>query len=81
MAASLQPVVGELQRLLPITWAERRHTLVRIDAGFGDDANLRWLLPWGYQVLAKGYSGKRAAVYARRLAPPTGWNCSPATAG
>jgi len=65
-------VVGELQRLLPLTWAERQRTLIRLDAGFGDDANLRWLLPWGYQALAKGYSGKRAVAYARRLAP-TDW--------
>lgn len=67
--ASLRPVVCELQRLLLLTWAARQRTLIRIDAGFGDDANLSWLLPWGYQALAKGYSGKRAAAYARRLAP------------
>jgi hypothetical protein len=67
--ASLQPVVCELQRLLPLTWTERQRTVIRLDAGFGDDANLSWLLPWGYQVLAKGYSGKRAVAYARRLAP------------
>jgi hypothetical protein len=67
--ASLRPVVRELQRLLPLDGWQRQHTLLRIDAGFGDDANLAWLLPLGYQVLAKGYSGKRAAAYARRIKP------------
>ena len=73
--ASLQPGVCELQRLLPLTWTERRRTLIRLDAGFGDDANLSWLLPWGYQVLAKGYSGKRAVSYARRLVPRRAGSC------
>ena len=70
--ASLEPVVGELQRLLPFTWAERQRTLIRLDARFGDDAHgVSWLLPWGYQVLAKGYSGKQAepmlGAWLRRL--------------
>jgi hypothetical protein len=70
-------VVCELQRLLPLTWNERQRTLIRLDAGFGDDANLSWLLPWGYQVLAKGYSGKRAVAYARRLAPSAWFEVEP----
>jgi hypothetical protein len=70
-------VVCELQRLLPLTWTERQRTIVRLDAGFGDDANLRWLLPQSYQVLAKGYSGKRAAAYARRLAPSAWYEVEP----
>jgi hypothetical protein len=65
--ASLQPAVTELHRLLPVTFRERQRILLRIDGGFGDDENLRWLLPQGYQVLAKGYSGKRATAYARRV--------------
>ncbi len=66
--ASLQPVVRALQDLLRLNWQQRQRTLVRIDGGFGDDTNLNWLLRQGYQVLAKGYSGKRAKAFARRVA-------------
>ena len=66
--ASLQPVVRALQDLLPLNWQQRQRTVVRIDGGFGDDTNLNWLLRQGYQVLAKGYSGKRAKAFARRVA-------------
>lgn len=62
-------MVNEVQRLLPLDCRQRQSTLIRLDAGFGDDANLAWLIPLGYQVLAKGYSGKRAAAYARRIQP------------
>lgn len=57
----------ELERVLPLNRTERRRTLIRTDAGFGTDGNLRWLLPQEYQVLVKGFSGKRAAAYARRV--------------
>lgn len=67
--AALRPVVQALQALLPLSWRERQATLLRMDGGFGDDDNLAWLLRQGYQVLAKGYSGKRASAYARRVAP------------
>jgi hypothetical protein len=70
--AALQPVMIELQRVLPLNWTQRQRTLIRLDGGFGDDANLTWLLPWGYQVLAKGYSGKRALAYANRV-PTANW--------
>lgn len=65
--ASLPPAVRELRRLLPVSFRERHRILLRIDGGFGDDRNLHWLMPQGYQVLAKGYSGKRAAAYASRV--------------
>ena len=66
--ASLQPAILEFERLCPLTPWQRTRTLLRIDGGFGSDENLNWLLPRGYQVVAKGYSGKRAAAYARRVA-------------
>jgi hypothetical protein len=65
--ASLQPAVSEIHRLLPVSFRERQRIILRIDGGFGDDGNLHWLMPQGYQVLAKGYSGKRASAYARRV--------------
>jgi Transposase DDE domain group 1 len=36
-----------------------------MDAGFGTDANLAYLLPYDYQVLVKGFSAGRAAAHAR----------------
>jgi len=45
----------------------RQRTLYRLDGGAGTDDNLRWLLGRGYQVIAKGYSGKRAHALARRV--------------
>jgi hypothetical protein len=39
--------------------------VLRLDGGFGTDANLNWALWHGYQVLAKGYSGKRAKAFAQ----------------
>jgi len=36
-----------------------------MDAGFGTDRNLTWLLPHDYQVPAKGHSTARAAAHAR----------------
>ena len=44
----------------------RQRTLYRLDGGSGTDKNLRWLLSRGYQVLAKGFSGKRAQALAAR---------------
>ena len=38
-----------------------------MDAGFGTDANLAWVLPQGYQLLVKGFSAGRAAAHARRI--------------
>jgi hypothetical protein len=47
--------------------AQKHRTVVRIDAGFGTDANINRVLWHGYAVLAKAYSGKRAKAYAQRV--------------
>jgi hypothetical protein len=64
---SLQPAVLALERVLQLDAARRQRTLLRLDAGFGTDENLAWVLQRRYQIIAKGYSGKRAAAYARRV--------------
>jgi len=46
---------------------QRRQVLIRLDAGFGSDDNINWLLHRGYHVLSKGYSGKRATAFARQV--------------
>lgn len=65
--ACLQPTVATAERVLGLTPAQRRRTVLRLDGGFGTDANLNWALWHGYQVLAKGYSGKRANAFARAV--------------
>lgn len=58
-------MLSELERLLPLTRSERLRTILRMDAGFGTDANLAYLLPHDYQVVLKGFSAGRAAAHAR----------------
>jgi hypothetical protein len=61
----LHPTVAAVERVLGLPRAQRRQTVLRLDGGFGTDANLNWALWHGYQVLAKGYSGKRAKAFAQ----------------
>jgi hypothetical protein len=56
-----------MERVLGLTPAQRRRTVLRLDGGFGTDANFNWALWHGYQVLGKGYSGKRAKAFARAV--------------
>jgi len=58
---------GEEQVLQMHERHQRGHILIRLDAGFGSDPNVNWLLHRGYQVLSKGKSGKRAAAFARQV--------------
>lgn len=43
----------------------------RLDGGFGTDEKLRWLLGRGYQVIVKGFSGRRADNLAKQVSR---WN-------
>ena len=61
----LRPTVAAVARMLGWPRAQRRRTVLRLDGGFGTDANLNWALWHGYQVLTKGYSGKRAKAFAQ----------------
>jgi hypothetical protein len=60
--------VAAVERVLGLTPAQRRRTVLRFDGGFGTDVNLNWALWHGYHVLAKGYRGKRANAFARAVA-------------
>jgi len=65
---SLRSTVEVMEQLLAVT--DRRHRgqmLIRLDAGFGSDANINWLLHRGYHILTKGYSSKRAVAIARQV--------------
>ena len=65
--ACLRPPVAAVERLVGLPPAQRRRTVLRLDGGFGTDANLNWALWQGYQVLAKGDRGKRAQAFARAV--------------
>jgi hypothetical protein len=48
--------------------SKRRSKIIwRVDAGFGTDDKLRWLLARDYQMIAKGHSGRRAQSLARQV--------------
>lgn len=65
---ALRPAVLTLEDILYLnTPARRREVLLRLDGGFGSDDNLSWTLARGYRLIAKGYSGKRAAAFARQV--------------
>lgn len=46
---------------------QRGRVLIRLDAGFGNDQNINWLLHRGYQVLSKHKSSKRASLLASKI--------------
>lgn len=60
----LQPAVLAVESSFELGPRERKRTLYRLDGGSGTDENLAWLLARGYQVLAKGFSGRRAQALA-----------------
>lgn len=65
---SLHKTVQMVEQLLQMHERHQRdRVLIRLDAGFGSDPNINWLLHRGYQVLSKGKSGKRAAAFARQV--------------
>jgi len=63
----LQAAVLAVESSFDLGPAERKRTLYRLDGGAGTDENLRQLLARDYQVLAKGFSGKRANALAARV--------------
>ena len=63
----VQIAVEQVESSFDLAEAQRKRTLYRLDGGSGTDANLRWLLDQGYQVLAKGFSGNRANALAKQV--------------
>ncbi len=59
-----QPAVLAVESSFDLGSAQRKRTLYRLDGGSGTDKNLRWLLARDYQLLGKGFSGKRARALA-----------------
>jgi hypothetical protein len=65
---ALQPLVTAAEAVLNLADAQRRRTILRIDAGGGSVAEVNWALARGYQVHGKDYSGTRAKVLAESVA-------------
>ena len=63
----LQAAVLGVESSFELGPTERKRTLYRLDGGAGTDENLRQLLARDYQVLAKGFSGKRAKALAAQV--------------
>jgi hypothetical protein len=63
----LKDSVWQLESSLALSWWHRQRTCIRIDAGFGTDSNLNWLLQQGYQLVAKNQSGRRAGAWGQRV--------------
>ncbi len=66
--ATFKTTVRTVQNMLQLTRDQRRQTVWRTDGGLGTDDNINWALAHDYQVLMKGYNGKRANAFARRIA-------------
>ncbi len=75
-AAVFKKTAQEIEDLLQLTTTTRTHILWRLDAGFGTDANINWALWRKYQLLVKGYSGKRATKLAQSVHE---WTSAPTT--
>ena len=63
----LQPAVKGVESSFDLAPNKRNRVLYRLDGGSGTDTNLRWLLQRGYQVVGKGFSGKRANALASQV--------------
>jgi hypothetical protein len=60
--------IKQLEALLQLhDRRQRGGVLIRLDAGFGNDQNINWLLHRGYQVLSKHKSSKRASLIASQV--------------
>ena len=63
----LQPAVMAVESSLELGDRQRSNIVYRLDGGSGTDENLAWLLDRGYQIVAKGFSGRRAHVLAQQV--------------
>jgi hypothetical protein len=88
---SFQPLVQAAEDVLDLTPTRRKRTILRVDGGGGDDANVKWALARGYQLLVKVHNWQRAdrlAQSVQRWYPDTkvaerqvGWVTTPVDYG
>jgi hypothetical protein len=63
----LREAVETLEQVLRLRPEQRRQVCLRVDAGFGTDNNLNWVLQQGYQLCAKNNSGRRAGAWGAQV--------------
>jgi hypothetical protein len=68
----LQTIVQTLEGSYDWDRAARQEICWRLDAGYGSDQKISWLMRRGYRVVAKGYSSLRAARWASSI-PAQAW--------
>jgi len=78
LRTALRGLIEAAEQNLELDAAKRAGTIVRIDAGAGSVSEINWLLERNYQVIAKDYSGQRAAKLAQTV---TNWVDDPRIAG
>lgn len=67
LANSLTELVDDAERMLDLNAARRRCTILRIDGGGGNDANIERILHRGYHLLIKVRNWHRARRLARSV--------------
>jgi hypothetical protein len=66
-----KPALQALEQHWPWSVSQRQQVIVRTDAGLGTDANINYALWRHFQVLMKGFSGKRTQAWVKQLEQPT----------
>ncbi len=72
LGSLLHELIHETEYLLDLDENRRQRTLIRVDSGGGDEADVNWLLRRGYLILLKMAGSQRAAKLARQL-PASAW--------
>lgn len=70
--STLKPTVALTERVLRRKSSQRQRIVWRLDAGFGSDDAINWLLARDYQILVKGYNSRRTQKVARDI-PVDAW--------
>jgi hypothetical protein len=65
--STLQPTVLLVEHLMHQLPHQRRRTVWRLDAGFGSDSAINWMLARDYQLIVKGYNSRRAQKIVRQM--------------
>jgi hypothetical protein len=76
LGALLHDLIHQTEELLALDENRRHRTLIRVDSGGGDEADVNWLLSRGYLILLKMAGSRRAAKLARQV-PPSAWLSDP----
>jgi hypothetical protein len=71
---SLQELVAEAETILNLNPGFRKRTIIRIDGGGGNDADINWLLAHAYRLLVKVTHWKRVGKLAATV---TTWHTDP----